>query len=43
MTLTTGPALPEPRSLIDALPAVAHHRQLANPEIQATILSILAP
>jgi len=43
MTLTTGPALPEPRSLIGALPPVAHHRQLANPEIQATILSILAP
>ena len=38
MTLVTGPALPEPRSLTDALPAVAHHRQLANPEIQAAIL-----
>lgn len=43
MTLTAGPALPEPRSLVEALPAVAHHRQLSNPEIQTTILSILAP
>ncbi len=43
MTLTTAPALPEPRSLLDALPVVSHHRQLANPEIQTAILSVLAP
>jgi pimeloyl-ACP methyl ester carboxylesterase len=41
MTLTTGPALPESRSLVDVLPAVSHSRQLANPDIQKTALSIL--
>lgn len=43
MTLTTGPALPEPRALLDLLPAASHNRQLANPDIQEAVLRILAP
>lgn len=43
MTLTYAPEDPEPRSLREHLPAVAHNRQLANRDIQKTVLSIIAP
>lgn len=42
MTLRTGPA-PEPRSLIEYIPAVSHNRQLTNAEIQQAALALLAP
>ena len=41
MTLRTGPALPEPRALIEHLPAISHNRQLANRDIQKAVLGIL--
>jgi hypothetical protein len=43
MTLRTGPALPGPRGFEEELPSVFHNRQLANPDIQKTVLEILAP
>lgn len=43
MTLTYAPADPEPRSLAEHLPKVAHNRQLANEDIQKTVLSVVAP
>ena len=43
MTLRTGPAPTDPRSLEDESPSVFHNRQLANPNIQKAILEILAP
>jgi pimeloyl-ACP methyl ester carboxylesterase len=43
MTLTYAPSDPEPRSLVEHLPKVAHNRQLANQEVHKTVLSVVTP
>jgi len=42
MTLHTKPASPEPRSLLDHVSPISHNVQLANPDFQKVVLSILA-